>query len=314
MPSRVHVSSSQLRARMMTTAVDGKMPLVYLDPSPTLEPKEVISAVMAALHRSNWDSPKAFYGFEVAMRFLAPTHMAKLKQAKPAGFSRYMRQPHKVGQISWNEYRFEGEPILLQDEAYQMCSMRSSQSEEWMASRWKLVRCASDHGEFVGQAQWMVEAVFANEPDTKEDVEFLRSHGPPTSAAEKSDSLTAPREVVEKVMRALRHMDDPHPLHGAEVATRYCSPRNRASELTPAVFARYLEDPWYAILTEWDEMGDDDSDDEGEELCTTDDPPHCSTELDVLVRREGEESFSMVSWELSQYDGNWLIDSLNIIS
>jgi hypothetical protein len=92
-------------------------------------------------------------------------------------------------------------------------------------------------------------------------------------------------------MRALRSMDDPYPLHGAAVATRYCSPRNRASELSPEVFARYLEDPWYSILVEWDEMeeeDDDDDDDEGEERGS-------STEVEVLVRRKGEEAFSMVS-------------------
>eukprot|EP00966_Prymnesium_polylepis_P148729 3436046-Prymnesium_polylepis.1 len=100
-------------ALLMKAAVDGVVPLEKLGPSPTLEPREVISSVMAALHRSNWDSPTPFYGFEVALRFLAPTHQAKQKKAKPAGFSRFMRQPHKVGQISWNEYRFEGPVIEL---------------------------------------------------------------------------------------------------------------------------------------------------------------------------------------------------------
>jgi hypothetical protein len=42
-------------------------------------------------------------------------------------------------------------------------------------------------------------------------------------------------------MAALRTKNDPDPLAGAEVATRYCSPQNRASELSPEVFARYLE-------------------------------------------------------------------------
>ena len=47
--------------------------------------------------------------------------------------------------------------------------------------------------------------------------------------------------MVSKVMAALRTMNDPYTLAGAEVATRYCSPQNRASELSPEVFARYLE-------------------------------------------------------------------------
>ena len=33
----------------------------------------------------------------------------------------------------------------------------------------------------------------------------------------------------------------------------------------------------------------------------------------VLVRRGGDESFSMVSWLMSQHDERWLIDSLNIV-
>ncbi len=45
------------------------------------------------------------------------------------------------------------------------------------------------------------------------------------------------RSNRDQVMRALR--DDP--LDGAAVATRYCSPSNRASELSPETFARYLQ-------------------------------------------------------------------------
>ena len=72
--------------------------------------------------------------------------------------------------------------------------------------------------------------------------------------------------TLSKVMAALRTMNEPYPLAGAEVATRYCSPQNRASELSPEVFARYLEDPWYSVLAEWDEkMDDEDEEDEEEE-------------------------------------------------
>ena len=73
-----------------TMDASAKVPLESLNPSPMLAPREVISSVMAALHMSNWDCPTAFYGFEVALRFLAPTHAAKLRRAKPAGFSRYL--------------------------------------------------------------------------------------------------------------------------------------------------------------------------------------------------------------------------------
>jgi len=295
------------------------VPLESLNPSPMLAPREVISSVMAALHMSNWDSPTAFYGFEVALKFLAPTHAAKLRRAKPAGFSRYLRQPHKISQIEWNEYRFEGEVVMLTgaggtEEAYQMVSMRSSPTVEWGSSRWKLTKVGVDFGEGVAPSQWMVEAVYSNEPDTPEDIEYLRSK-PAVEASPRA--IETPRDVVERVMRALRHMDAPYRLHGAEVATRYCSPRNRASELSPEMFAGYLQDPWYSILSEWDEMtfdDDDDDDSDDDDGSDDDDAPVGEAQLEVLVRREGEEAFTMVSWMMSQHDECWLIDSLNIIS
>jgi len=280
------------------------------NPLPTLEVRDVISSVMAALHRSNWDSPKPLYGFEVALRFLAPTHAAKLRGAKAGGFARYLQQPHKISQISWNEYRYEGDIIYAKsdegvEEAYQMCSMREKPSDEWMTARWKLVKVDADYGETVTAPQWMVEAVYSGEPDTPEDIEFLRQH----KAATGPDPLVeSPRAVVLNVMQALREMDDPYPLHGAVVATRFCSPRNRASELSPQVFAKYLEDPWYSILVEWDELQEEEDD------FKLDDYLKGQADCDVLVRREGEDSFSMVSWDLSLYDGRWLINSLNIIS
>ena len=151
---------------------------------------------------------------------------------------------------------------------------------------------------------WMVEAVYTAEPDTKEDVEYLRAK----AQASGEVTMETPRAVIERTMLALRRMDEPYPLHGAVTATRYCSPRNRASELSPEVFAGYLQDPWYAILGEWDEMQW--AEDEEEEV----EAGVSQTEVEVLVRREGEDSFSMVSWNLALYDDQWLIDSLNIIS
>lgn len=55
-------------------------------------------------------------------------------------------------------------------------------------------------------------------------------------------------------MQAVRHLDEPYPLHGSEVAIRYCSPNNRASRLSPEAFAQYLREPWYRIMAEWDEI------------------------------------------------------------
>ena len=96
-----------------TTSVDGQVPLLSVQPSPVLTPREVISSVMAALHKSNWDEPTPYHGFEVALRFLAPTHQAKVNKAKPAGFARFMKQPHKISKILWNESRYDGELVLL---------------------------------------------------------------------------------------------------------------------------------------------------------------------------------------------------------
>ena len=80
------------------------------------------------------------------------TVKAKLKRAKPAGFARFLRQPHKIDQINWNECRFEGDVILLStgageaNEAYQMCSVRAGPSDEWTSARWKLVKaCRAAH-------------------------------------------------------------------------------------------------------------------------------------------------------------------------
>ena len=82
-----------------------------------------------------------------------------------------------------------------------------------------------------------------------------------------------------------------------------------ASELSPAVFARYMTEPFYQILSEWDEIEwDDDEDDEDEP-----EGVEARKEYEVLVKREGDASFSMVSWVLSLYDGQWLIDSMNVI-
>jgi hypothetical protein len=311
----------QLSASATVIAEEGKqVPLQNLRPSPMLQPREVISSVMAALHRSNWDKPTPYYGFEVALRFLAPTHQAVLKKAKPAGFYRYLRQPHKRYEIEWNEYRFEGDLITLQtdvpgiirEEAYQQTSLRSSPDAEWLSARWKLVKVDCDYGETT-QQQWLVEAVFANEPD---DLEIASGAAP--SAVDEDDGeaslnwnglwvpVESPRQVVAKVMRALRKMDAPYPLHGAAVATRYCSPQNRASQLSPQVFARYLEDPWYQILVEWDEAELDVEPENDEPLWNT-------ADIEVPVKRAADDTYSVVYWKLSLYNGQWLIDSLNIV-
>ena len=124
------------------------------------------------------------------------------------------------------------------------------------------------------------------------------------TAAKRESATSSPSSVIETVMTALRTPDEPYLYHGAEVAIRYCSPTNRASQLSPQGFAQYLREPWYAILTEWDEMQMEDFD--------ADDDDSGTGSQDVLVRRAGEDSWTIVNWELSRHNGRWLTDSLTI--
>ena len=110
-----------------------------------------------------------------------------------------------------------------------------------------------------------------------------------------------PADVVRTVMEAVRSINAPYALHGAEVAIRYCSPTNRASQLTPAAFARYLAEPWYQILTEWDEIEFEDEDIESNKASQ-----------DVLVKRGGDDSWTIVNYQLSRHNGRWLMDSMTI--
>eukprot|EP00967_Tisochrysis_lutea_P006700 scaffold7963_cov34-Tisochrysis_lutea.AAC.3 len=121
-----------------------------------------------------------------------------------------------------------------------------------------------------------------------------------------TDSARSPRAVVEKVVQALRQGDDPYPLHGAEVAVKFCSPSNPAAQLTPATFASYLSEPHYAILTEWDEIEFDDEDEEEDWTGTT-------AETSVLVKRADDDSFTYINFMLSRHSGRWLIDSLTLV-
>eukprot|EP00965_Chrysotila_dentata_P090165 2976193-Pleurochrysis_carterae.AAC.3 len=286
----------------MASAVD-KTAIKVTAPSDALEPRDVIAASLAAVHRENWDSPHPYYGFEVALQFLAPSHQAAKADAQ--GFARYMRQPHKEVLVKWDDYKYDGDVIVLKrtkhpDEAYQMVSILPEGSDDWLKTRWKLLHVSPAPGK---PEQWMLEAVFANEPDQPTDDEFLLDHHDSDKTAFRSPTL-APRVVVEKVMQALRNMDTPYKLHGAAVATRYCAPSNRASELTPAAFAKYMQEPWYRILAEWEEM----------EFETDVDEIDASNHavVDVLLRRKKGDSWAVVSWDLTMHDGRWLIHSLDV--
>jgi len=135
------------------------------------------------------------------------------------------------------------------------------------------------------------------------------------SKASRDMYTESPRQVVETVMKALRNSDDPYPLHGAEVAVRYCSPTNKASQLSPQAFASYLREPWYEILTEWDEMQVDAVEEEDVEAFLAERWEQLRlnvAEVDTLVRRSDDSSWTIVNFRMSRHNGRWLMDSLSI--
>ncbi|CAM9629144.1 unnamed protein product [Phaeothamnion confervicola] len=109
------------------------------------------------------------------------------------------------------------------------------------------------------------------------------------------------RLVVLNSLLALRANDVPRRNAGTELVSRFCSPDNPASTLTPAHFARYLQEDYYEILTTWDEMSfhSEEVSDDGRTVDTV-----------VLLRRRGEESFTGVNWELSRGEQGWLTDRI----
>ena len=62
----------------------------------------------------------------------------------------------------------------------------------------------------------------------------------------------------------------------------------------------------YQILVQWDEMDLDEEEDAEEPLWNT-------AEIEVPVKRTEDDGYSVVYWKLSLHNGQWLIDSLNIV-
>lgn len=283
--------------------------LQMASPTPSYQPREVIETMMHALHRSAWDHPYPYFGFEVALQFLSPSHQYREYQSArtetPESLARYLRSPHKAALISWNEFKWEGETTCIdQAEAYQQVSVRANADDEWTSVRWMLKRVAT---RIDAHSQWMVDAVFVQEPDYYY-CDFAQPYSSAQPAvAEAGGALVVssegPRAIAERVMRALRKPDEPYRLHGAEVAVRFCSPTNAAAQLTPAMFASYLKEPHYLILSEWDEIDFDDE---------TDVTDSAEAEQDVLVRRSSDKTWSAVSFRLSRHNGRWLVDSLGL--
>jgi len=152
----------------------------------------------------------------------------------------------------------------------------------------------------------MVEAVFAQEPDGGSELLLAASGSEGDAEALAAlNEAEQPAELVMKIMRAIRTLDEPYPLHGCEVAIRYCAPTNRASTLSPEAFAQYLREPWYRIMAEWDEIEIDDE----AELLRAD---GSTVQQDALVKRTSDESWTIVNWQLSRHSGRWLTDSITI--
>jgi hypothetical protein len=108
-------------------------------PSPALQPREVISYMLNAFHRTNFDAPRARFGCEVALRFLAPSNPAA--KLTPQAIADYLDQAWYRPLLGWAEYRWEGDMTLLGErEAYQQVSVRTSPTEPWVSVRWILVR------------------------------------------------------------------------------------------------------------------------------------------------------------------------------
>jgi len=96
---------------------------------------------------------------------------------------------------------------------------------------------------------------------------------------------------------------------------RYCSPTNKASQLSPQAFASYLREPWYEILTEWDEMQVDAVEEEDVEAFLAERWEQLRlnvAEVDTLVRRSDDSSWTIVNFRMSRHNGRWLMDSLSI--
>mmetsp|Transcript_48472 Transcript_48472/g.105084 ORF Transcript_48472/g.105084 Transcript_48472/m.105084 type:complete len:354 (+) Transcript_48472:32-1093(+) len=267
-----------------------------IKPSPSMTPRQVVQTMLHALHRSNIDRPRARFGCEVVLRFLAPSNPAS--RVTPQRFGQYLGQPWYTPLLEWEEYRLEGDAVIMGNgtEAYQQVGVRSSASGEWCSVRWILSLAKLETGD-----EWRIESVFVQEPDGGTDAGL---NGDAVSLTPLG-AYEAPGEVVLKVMKALRNPDEPYPLHGSEMSIRYCSPTNAASKLSPKAFQQYLKEPWYRILMEWEEIQLEDDSEEQEEGASV-------LQQSVLVRRSADESWTVVNWELSLHSGRWLMDALTI--
>ena len=155
--------------------------LATAQPSPALQPREVIETVMCALHRRNQDTPYARFGSEVAMRFLSPDSPASQRSLEQ--FADYLSQEWYRPLVEWSEMRWDGDLVLLGNgaEAYQQAGVRSSPTAAWVSIRWILARVLAEGG----HEEWRVATVFVQEPDStqSDDLEAAALALPAEAAA-----------------------------------------------------------------------------------------------------------------------------------
>ena len=83
--------------------------------------------MMAALHRSNWDTPSPHYGFEVALRFSRPHTRRRCSTRSSQASVAACARPHKKEQILWNEFTDGDTFLLTSDEARRVRDDQSAQ-------------------------------------------------------------------------------------------------------------------------------------------------------------------------------------------
>ncbi|CAM9491293.1 unnamed protein product [Chrysoparadoxa australica] len=278
-------------------------------PNKLQSPSYVVTTVLNALRHS--DEPYRHHGGEVAIRFCSSTNPAS--NLSPVQMDRYMSDPalpfyHILGE--WDEMDTGGALTFDSDgvRAYQQVGIRRA-DEGWATVNFDLVKedeCwliqrlwVDDHHQ--GETEAADLDLFA---DIANDVMACRfsDYDPAqlVSWLEQSpDPSISAKLVAFYSLCALRANDVPYPNHGAEFTIRFCSPSNVASTLTPSHFSKYLDDPWYRIIGEWEELSMHSQEVDGD-----------SADLVILLKRQGEEEWTSLNWELTRHKSVWLTEKI----
>lgn len=297
------------------------------------DPTAVAGKVMSALRNDGVD------GCQTAIDYCSEKNAAKKLEA--SSFFSYLQEPYYKILSEWDEIEFQDGEVLNDDgsEIDQAALVKRTGDDSWSVVHWKM---SKESGAWLmdGMSITPNEAKVKkdDDDDAPEEVEVKEPEAAPASprseakleldtnndgktnavytgpdldndgipdflqqAAEKS-----PAGVVGMVMRALRKNDEPYAMHGCEVAIGLCSSKNEAANLSPSQFNQYMQEPGYAILSEWDEIQIDDDfdpdiDDDDEDY-----------DQEALVKRKGDADWTVVSWTLSKIDDKWLLDGVTI--